>query len=129
MSTFRETLGDWEAFNANLKAQLHELPDLAPAQQKFEALVTEGLALSAQQDQLIAALRDNNEQRRVLLKQTRRQREFLATSLRQAIGFESKKLLGFGVRPREPRRKKAPGSTTETPPPVVAKIPEVLPSE
>jgi len=123
MSSFRETLGDWEAFNSNLKAQLTELPDLVPEQQKFEVMLNQGLALSALQDQLIAALRDNNEQRRILLKDTRRAREFLVSALRRSIGFESKKLLGFGVRPREPRRKKAAGSVTEppVPPPVAAK--------
>ena len=39
MSTFRETLGDWEALNSNLKAQIADLPDLAKVQQSFEAIM------------------------------------------------------------------------------------------
>ena len=48
-------------------------------------------------------------QRQELEKRGKVLRSLLASLLRGSLGFENQTLLGFGVKPRRPRKKKAPG--------------------
>lgn len=108
MATFGDTLAAWGAFNSNLKNRLADLPDLAPDQQAFEALIAEGLALAARQDKQIAAVREASQARKELVLRGSRLREFLATTLRHKLGFDNKVLREFNIRPRGDRKKKKP---------------------
>jgi hypothetical protein len=116
--SFQAQLTLWEVLNTNLKPHLDTLPNLAKGQQDFEALITEGQTLNAQQSQLTGTLRDLIVRRKELERKGGVLREYLAAALRHELGPDNQKLREFNVKPRG-RRKKAPAEPpVETPGPV-----------
>ncbi|MFL6260256.1 MAG: hypothetical protein ACJ76Y_11140 [Thermoanaerobaculia bacterium] len=63
--------------------------------------------MDTKQQGLRGTLQETVRQRRELEKRGKVLQSLLAALLRGSLGFDNQTLLGFGVKPRRPRRKKA----------------------
>jgi len=109
--TLAKTISDWELLNAALQPHLTDMPFLKDKATELEGLIAEAKGMDTRQQSLRGTLQETVRQRRELEKRGKVLRSLLAALLRGSLGFDNQTLLGFGVKPRRPRRKKAPGET------------------
>ncbi|MFL6261901.1 MAG: hypothetical protein ACJ76Y_19560 [Thermoanaerobaculia bacterium] len=109
--TLAKLISDWELLNTALQSHLTDMPFLKDKVTELEGLIAEAKGMDTKQQGLRGTLQETVRQRRELEKRGKTLRGLLAALLRGSLGFENQTLLGFGVKPRRPRRKKAPADT------------------
>lgn len=117
--TLAKLISDWELLNSALQPHLTDMPFLKDKTAELTGLVAEAKGMDGKQQDLRGALQETVRQRRELEKRGKVLQAQLAALLRGSLGFENQTLLGFGVKPRRPRKKKAPAE---------APAPQVQPS-
>jgi hypothetical protein len=108
-------ISDWELLNTALQPHLADMPYLTDKARELETLIAEAKAMDVKQQDLRGGLQETVRQRKDLEKRGRTLQGLLAASLRGNLGFENQTLLGFGIKPRRPRRKKTPQDPTPPP--------------
>jgi hypothetical protein len=114
--TVAKLISDWELLNTALQPHLTDMPYLKDKATELEGLIAEAKGMDTKQQELRGSLQETVRQRKDLEKRGTALRSQLAASLRGNLGFDNQTLLSFGVKPRRPRKKKAPADTP-TPPP------------
>ena len=105
---------------AGLKALLPEMPHLTEMHGELEKAILQSEELDARHEALKSETREVNRTREELAKTGDDLRKRLGASLQTAYGFQSEKLIEFGIPPRRTRgrdrKKRAPrGSANPTP--------------
>jgi hypothetical protein len=119
-NSLAKTISDWELLNTALQPHLTDMPYLKDMATQLAGLITDAKAMEAKQQDLRGNLQETVRQRKDLEKQGTSLHLRVGAMLRGNLGFDNQTLLGFGLKPRRPRRKKTP-----TPPaPEVAAKPE-----
>jgi hypothetical protein len=109
--TLAKLISDWELLNTALQPHLTDMPFLKDKATELEGLIAEAKGMDTKQQDLRGSLQETVRQRGELEKRGKVLRSLLASLLRGSLGFENQTLLGFGVKPRRPRKKKAPADT------------------
>ena len=109
--TLAKLISDWELLNTALQPHLTDMPYLKDKVTALEGLITEAKEMDIKQQDLRGSLQETVRQRQDLEKRGRDLHLHLAAILRGTFGFDNQTLLGFGVKPRRPRRKKTPADT------------------
>jgi len=109
--TLAKLISDWELLNAALQPHLTDMPFLKDKATELEGLIAEAKGMDTKQQGLRGTLQETVRQRQELEKRGKTLQGLLAALLRGSLGFDNQTLLGFGVKPRRPRKKKAPGET------------------
>ena len=109
--TLAKLISDWELLNAALQPHLTDMPYLKDKVTELEGLITEAKDMDTKQQDLRGSLQETVRQRQALEKRGKDLHLHLAAMLRGTLGFDNQTLLGFGVKPRRPRRKKTPADT------------------
>jgi hypothetical protein len=123
--TLAKTIADWELLNTALQPHLTDMPYLKDMATQLAGLITDAKAMDTKQQDLRGNLQETVRQRQDLEKQGTSLHLRVAAILRGNLGFDNQTLVGFGLKPRRPRRKKTP--TPVTPAPEVAVKPEPAP--
>jgi hypothetical protein len=108
--TLAKLIADWELLNTALQPHLTDMPFLKDKAAQLQAQIAEAKDMDSQQQDLRGHLQETVRQRKVLEKQGKGNHLEIAAILRGSLGFDNQTLLGFGLKPRRPRRKKAPDS-------------------
>jgi hypothetical protein len=106
--TLAKLIADWELLNTALQPHLTDLPFLKDKAVELEALIAEAKGMDTRQQDLRGVLQETVRQRQELEKRGKDLHLRVAALLRGSFGFENQTLLGFGLKPRRPRRKKTP---------------------
>ena len=114
--TLAKLIADWDLLNTALQPHLTNLPFLKDKADDLEALVVEAKEMDTKQQDLRGALQETVRQRQALEKRGRDLRLHVSALLRGSLGFDNQTLLGFGIKPRRPRRKKTPADTQQQEP-------------
>jgi hypothetical protein len=109
--TLAKLIADWELLNTALQPHLTDMPYLKDKVTELAGLITEARDMDTKQQDLRGSLQETVRQRQDLEKRGRDLHLRLAAILRGNLGFDNQTLLGFGVKPRRPRRKKTPADT------------------
>ena len=115
--TLAKLIADWELLNTALQSHLTDMPYLKDKATELEGLIAAAKGMDAKQQDLRGNLQETVRQRQDLEKRGRSFHLQLAAILRGSLGFDNQTLLGFGLKPRRPLRKKTP---IVTPPPAPA---------
>ncbi len=118
-----EVYGRWKVMAVNLQPQLEKLPQLAGRYAELVKFTADADALETRQAQLMADLQEVNHQRRDLRRAGEDLRNRIGAVLKAEHGFNSERLLEFGLKPQRPRgrSKKTTQPTTTTTTPTTAK--------
>jgi hypothetical protein len=122
--SFQKITSLCELLNSNLKPQLKDLPHLQDESTQLDSLVTRTKSLDGEQQVLIGRLREITRLRQEAEAEGQDLRSRVVAQIRGKLGFKNENLIGFGIPPRKPTRKKAdttPPPTTGTPPPTTEK--------
>ena len=111
--TLAKLISDWELLNAALQPHLTDMPFLKDKATELTGLITDAKGMETKQQDLRGSLQETVRQRQDLEKRGKVLQAELAALLRGTLGFANQTLLGFGVKPRRPRRKKAPADTPQ----------------
>ena len=106
--TLAKLISDWELLNTALQSHLTDMPYLKDMAAQLEGLIAEAKGMDTKQQDLRGSLQETVRQRKDLVKRGKDTHLRLAAILRGNLGFDNQTLLGFGVKPRRPRKKKAP---------------------
>lgn len=112
--TLAKLISDWELLNAALQPHLTDMPYLRDRATELQGLIAEAKGMDTRQQDLRGNLQETVRQRKDLEKRGKSVHLHVASVLRGSLGFDNQTLLGFGLKPRRPRRKRAADST---PPP------------
>jgi hypothetical protein len=114
--TLAKLIADWELLNTALQPHLTDLPFLKDKAVELEALLVEAKGMDTRQQDLRGVLQETVRQRQELEKRGKDLHLRVAALLRGSFGFENQTLLGFGIKPRRPRRKKTPADDQQQEP-------------
>jgi hypothetical protein len=117
--TLAKLIADWELLHTALQPHLTDMPYLRDKAAELEGLITEAKGMDTRQQELRGSLQETVRQRQDLEKRGTSLHLHVAAILRGSLGFNNQTLLGFGLKPRRPRRKKTPD--TAPPPEPVSK--------
>jgi hypothetical protein len=118
-NSYSDKISRWKVLITNTRDEVAPVPKLAVLHAELESLLTQVEELEIQQGGMKADLQELNQKRVQILGDGEALRTRLAAALRATHGFDSERLLEFGIRPRRrPRRSPAPD-----PPPVEASKP------
>ncbi|MFL6262681.1 MAG: hypothetical protein ACJ76Y_23530 [Thermoanaerobaculia bacterium] len=106
--TLAKLIADWELLHTALQPHLTDLPFLKDKADEIEALIAEAKGMDSKQQDLRGVLQETVRQRQALEKRGKDLHLRTAALLRGSFGFANQTLLGFGIKPRRPRRKKTP---------------------
>jgi hypothetical protein len=127
-SSVPERIARWKVIAAGLTPQLAEMPHLAELHTELARIIGESEALDARHEALKAETREINRVRSELARSGDDVRNRLGAALRTLHGFDSEKLIEYGLKPRRPRgRDKAP-RTRRTPPAAAGQPPPAQPA-
>lgn len=112
-NSLAERIARWELFDKALAPLIVEMPHLAEAHGELQRMIVEAKALEHRFEQMRAGGREASRMRLELVRQGDRVRGRLAAALKFHHGFESERLLEFGVKPRTFRSR----ARAETKPP------------
>ena len=101
-----KNLGTWDMLTMNVKPRLPELSQLEPTVRELDTVIFEGRELQGAQETHRKQLRETTKRSRELVSRGRSLRNKLVAGLQSAYGVESYELLGFGLQPRLPRKRK-----------------------
>ena len=110
-STLAKLISDWELLNTALQPHLTDMPYLKDMATGLQGFIAQAKDMDSKQQDLRGNLQETVRQRKVLQKQGSTLHLQVAAMLRGSLGFDNQTLLGFGLKPRRPRRKKAPADT------------------
>ena len=113
-STLAKLISDWELLSGALQPHLTDMPYLREQAAELQGFITEAKGMDARQQELRGNLQETVRQRKELEKRGTSLRLHVAALLRGSLGFDNQTLLGFGLKPRRPRRKK-PSETAPEP--------------
>lgn len=99
-------IGTWDMLTINVKPRLPEMPHLEPTVNELAALILEGREIQAVQETYRKQLRELTHRSQELARRGRSLRNKLVAGLQNAYGVESYELLGFGLQPRLPQKRK-----------------------
>ena len=114
--TLAKLISDWELLNAAVQPHLTDMPFLKDKATELTGLIADAKGMDGKQQDLRGSLQEIVRQRQDLEKRGKVLRSQLAALLRGTLGFDNQTLLGFGVKPRRPRKKKAPSDTPQPAP-------------
>ncbi|HEY0553099.1 MAG TPA: hypothetical protein VGG20_02475 [Thermoanaerobaculia bacterium] len=114
-------ISDWELLNTALQSHLTDMPYLKDMVTELQGLITEAKDMDTKQQNLRGSLQETVRQRKILVKQGGSLHLRVGSMLKGNLGFDNQTLLGFGLKPRRPRRKKTPPPATTPPPETAAK--------
>ncbi|HEY3569285.1 MAG TPA: hypothetical protein VGP73_15250 [Thermoanaerobaculia bacterium] len=114
--TLAKLISDWELLNAALQPHLTDMPFLKDKATELTGLIADAKGMDTRQQDLRGSLQETVRQRQDLEKKGKVLQSQLAALLRGTLGFDNQTLLGFGVKPRRPRKKKAPADTPQPQP-------------
>jgi hypothetical protein len=103
--TLAKLIADWELLDTGLQPHLTDLPFLKDKATELAGLIAEAKGMDTRQQDLRGSLQETVRQRKDLEKRGTVLRSELAALLRGSFGFDNQVLLGFGVKPRRPRKK------------------------
>jgi len=106
--TLAKLIADWELLHTALQPHLTDMPYLQDKATELEGLIAEAKGMDAKQQDLRGNLQETVRQRKGLEKRGRSAHLRVASILRGNLGFDNQTLLGFGLKPRRPLRKKPP---------------------
>jgi hypothetical protein len=115
-------ISDWELLNTALQSHLTDMPYLKDMVTELQGLITDAKDMDTKQQNLRGSLQETVRQRKILVKQGGSLHLRVGSMLKGNLGFDNQTLLGFGLKPRRPRRKKTP-APADTPPPETAAKP------
>jgi hypothetical protein len=104
--TLAKTIADWELLNTALQPHLADMPFLKDKATELQGFIAQAKTLDTQQQDLRGNLQETVRQRQDLEKQGNQTHLEIAAILRGNLGFANQTLLGFGLKPRRPRKKK-----------------------
>jgi len=113
--TLAKLISDWELLNAALQPHLTDMPYLRDKAAELQGLIAEAKGMDARQQDLRGNLQETVRQRKDLEKRGKSVHLHAAALLRGSLGFDNQTLLGFGLKPRRPRRKKLAEDTPAEP--------------
>ena len=113
--TLAKLISDWELLNTALQSHLTDMPYLKDKATELEGLIAEAKGMDTKQQDLRGALQETVRQRQALEKRGKDLHLRFAALLRGTFGFDNQTLLGFGLKPRRPRRK-TPADTQQQEP-------------
>src|SRR5215217_8028607 len=99
-NSLAERIARWELFDRALAPLIVEMPHLAEALGELEKMIVEAKELEHRFAQMRAGGREASRMRRELVARGDQMRTRLAAALKFHHGFQSEKLLEFGVKPR-----------------------------
>jgi hypothetical protein len=111
--TLAKLIADWELLNTALQPHLTDMPYLRDKAAELQGLITEARGMDTRQQDLRGNLQETVRLRKELEKRGTSLHLHLAAILRGNLGFDNQTLLGFGLKPRRPRRKKPAEATPE----------------
>ncbi len=115
-TTLAKLISDWELLNTALQPHLTDMPFLKDKATELDGLIAQAKGMDTKQQDLRGTLQQTVKERQDLEKRGTALRSELAALLRGSLGFDNQTLLAFGVKPRRPRKKKAPGDTPQPAP-------------
>ena len=115
--TLAKLISDWELLNTALQSHLTDMPYLKDMVTELQGLITDAKDMDTKQQNLRGSLQETVRQRKVLEKQGTTLHGRVGSMLKGNLGFDNQTLLGFGLKPRRPRRKKTPAPVTPPPAP------------
>ena len=115
-----ERIARWKVIAAGLKPQLAELPLLDPLHAELESIILQSEELDARHEALKAETQDLNRTRDELAVRGDELRNRLAATLQTVHGFQSEKLIEFGIQPRRPRGRDLKARKRRTQPVTIA---------
>jgi len=113
--TLAKLISDWELLSTALQPHLTDMPYLKDMATQLEGLIAAAKGMDTKQQDLRGSLQETVRQRQDLEKRGKDLHLRAAAMLRGNLGFDNQTLLGFGVKPRRPRKKKAPADTPQPP--------------
>jgi hypothetical protein len=119
--TIAKLIADWELLNTALQPHLADMPYLKDKATELEGLITEAKGMDTKQQELRGNLQETVRQRQDLEKRGKDLRLHVAAVLKGSLGFDNQTLLGFGLKPRRPRRRKTADDTPPAKPEPAAK--------
>jgi len=102
-TTNPERIARWKVMAAGLKPQLPQFPLLGDLHTELETTIQRSEELDARHEALKAETREVNRIRQELEQKGDDLRNRLAASLQTVHGFQSEKLIEYGIKPRRPR--------------------------
>jgi hypothetical protein len=111
--TLAKLIADWELLHTALQPHLTDLPFLKDKATELEALIAEAKGMDSKQQDLRGTLQETVRQRQALEKRGKDLHLRVAALVRGSFGFDNQALLGFGLKPRRPRRKKTPSDAEQ----------------
>jgi hypothetical protein len=114
--TLAKLISDWELLHTALQSHLTDMPFLKDQATQLEGLIADAKGMDTKQQDLRGSLQETVRQRKDLEKRGTALRSQLAAMLRGSLGFDNQTLLSFGVKPRRPRKKKAPAEALQPAP-------------
>jgi hypothetical protein len=102
-STIPERIARWKVITTGVKPRLGEMPHLTVLHGQLEKIIQDSEELDARSEALKAESREVNAARESLAKSGDDLRRRLGASLQTNFGFNSEKLLEFGIPPRRSR--------------------------
>ena len=109
----------WKLIAGKTKPKFDSMPSFAERHAEMEETIGEAEVLQIRQKELMAQLQDVNRRRSELAVLGEELRLRLAALLQAEHGFKSKKLIEFGVKPRQ-RRPSAKKTEVVEPPPTAS---------
>ena len=106
-NTNPERIARWKVMTAGLKPQIAELPMLTGLHAELESVTLQSEDLDVRHEALKSEMREVNRLRGELVKKGDDLRNRLAAALQTVHGFQSEKLIEYGVQPRRPRIRQA----------------------
>lgn len=127
LTSLAEVVTEGQRLASAVEANSDDLPGLEVRRSALEVLLDEAHGLSLQQKALTASKQDVSKRLEQVLVDSRKIITVLRVTVKQHYGFESEKLVEFGMRPLRPRVRRAqPGTGPVTPPPGEAPPPQVI---
>lgn len=117
-----ERIARWKVMAVGLEPQLQELPLVVPLHAELKGIILQSEELDVRHEALKAETQEINRTRDELAARGDELRNRLAAALRTVHGFDSERLIEFGIRPqrtrgRDKRNRKRRGQPQPTPAP------------
>lgn len=98
-----ERIARWKVMAAGLEPQLQELPLIVPLHTELKGIILQSEELDARHEALKAETQEINRTRDELAARGDELRNRLASALKTVHGFNSEKLIEFGIQPKRVR--------------------------
>jgi len=115
-NSYSDKISRWKVLITKTRDEVAPIPQLAVLHSELESLLTQVEDLEIQQGGMRADLQELNKKRVQILGDGEGLRTRLAAALRATHGFDSERLLEFGIRPRRSRPRRSPTPEPEPPP-------------